>query len=121
MKSNDYLNEPILLDETYDGFKVYFVAFPEHTDPAELFDHDEKEIKKLYRDLDNYDLVWFCAHVFVKKAGIELGTDYLGGCLYKDYDDFVKIEKDGYLADMMETALKEARPAAKELAVSLLE
>lgn len=121
MSRLDYLCEPILVDDR-DGFKTYFAALPEHSDPLDNFDFEntEEEGRFLY-DLEHYNLVWFCAKVYTEKAGIELGSDYLGCCCYKDYEDFVKVEKSGYLSDMIHESLKEARKAAKEIAAALLE
>jgi hypothetical protein len=42
------------------------------------------------RGLENGSLIAFCARARVlwKETGEELGTDYLGGCIYKSLDDF---------------------------------
>jgi hypothetical protein len=50
---------------------------------------------------------WFCAKVTVKhlRTGFE-ATDYLGGCSYKSYDEFVKTPND-YFAQMVDTCVDE--------------
>ena len=40
---------------------------------------------------------WFCTCVRVvnKETGLELGCDYLGGCSYRSFDDFVGGHREG--------------------------
>jgi hypothetical protein len=86
------------------------------------------------KDLDNGNLIVFCAHAYVEHmpTGKVIGEDYLGNCIYKSFDDFVdhrecgkqnrkwaKQGKDGccgsYFSQMISEAIGEAREHAKEL------
>lgn len=40
------------------------------------------------RQLDNGSLIAFCARVRVLTDGLEIGSDYLGNCIYKSLADF---------------------------------
>ena len=96
--------------ETRDGFDIVFSVAPEDTDPRDLID-DDGEVTEAIR---NGEFAWFIARVEVKKAGITLGTDYLGGCCYRSAHEFVT---DGdYYEDMVEQAMSEARNTLAALA-----
>lgn len=62
--------------------------------------------------VDSGALVWFMAHVQVTRYGIALSDEYLGGCCYKSYSDFIS---DGYYSDMVEQAINEAKAKIAEL------
>ena len=68
-----------------ENFRVVVEALPE--DDLDLSFDDSGDIA---RKLDNGDLIAFVAHAYVehKDTGTILGEDYLGGCIYKDFDDF---------------------------------
>src|ERR1700688_5033456 len=68
-----------------ENFRVTVEALPE--DDLDLSFDDSGEIA---RKLDTGDLIAFVAHAYVeyKPTGATLGEDYLGGCIYKDFDDF---------------------------------
>lgn len=82
-------------------------ATPEDTDPADNFQFQD--------DIDavrNGDVAWFCAVVTVTdKTGRELGRDVLGGCAYRDGDEFVS---GPYFHDMVRNALGEARTTLEQ-------
>lgn len=88
--------------ETRDGFDIVFSVAPEDTDPRGFFDDDGEAVEAIR----NGEFVWFIARVEVKKAGITLGTDYLGGCCYRSAYEFVT-DGDCY-HDMVEQAMSEA-------------
>jgi hypothetical protein len=98
--------------ETVNGFDIVFSAAYEYTHPSDLFDETEEDMEKLLDDIDRGSLVWFIARVQACKHGIELGSDYLGGCLYKSYDDFLS---DHYYQDMQLNAIDEAKKAIAKL------
>ena len=54
-----------------------------------LCEYTEKELKEVYDKLDRCDLVYFCAHMEAYYNDIHLSDDYLGGCMYESYDQFV--------------------------------
>ena len=100
--------------EDKDGFQIYFYAYPETNGLEMTFDDSVDDIKELYRQINDGLLVYFVASVEAYKHGTKLGTDYLGGCLYKSFDDFIN-EKDGYITDMINEAVKEAKNTIKKL------
>lgn len=65
------------------NFTVQFNALPE--DDLDLsWDEDGSTAE----GLESGELCAFCAQVRVLFHGIELGADYLGGCIYKRPEDF---------------------------------
>lgn len=94
--------------ETYEGFEINFYAEPETEDPTGYFasgdDALDAETVEMIRN-GTYD--WFVAKVTASKAGIVLGTDYLGGCCYDSARDF-PTESGGYYEDMRDRAVSEA-------------
>jgi hypothetical protein len=56
--------------------------------------------------------VSFVAKVSVLRKGIEIGADYLGGCIYESLDDFAQganPKNADYCRDMMHEAVQHAR------------
>lgn len=94
-----------------DQIEISFEAQPEDISPSDMF--DEELMSDLQKTLDNdNDLQycgvshnWFCAKVTVSYKYFE-ATDYLGGCSYASYDEFVQ-EENGYFADMVQTCVDE--------------
>lgn len=89
--------------------------------------------------LDRSELIAFCAHVKVihTPTGAVLGEDYLGQCIYKDFDDFMdhrecgiqnrKYESQGergrcgsYFSDMIREAIGLARQNYKAMRLGKL-
>ena len=93
-----------LLVKQLEGFNIYFEALEEHLPLCELLiEESESTLKYIY----NNNLV-FCAKVSAEKAGIELSSDYLGGCIYESYEEFYNTKGD-YFDNMVETVLNEAK------------
>ena len=91
--------------ETINGIDINFIALNEEIPLSELLpDYTDEEINKIYEDN-----VVFCAKVEAKYKGIELASDYLGGCIYGWYDDFYDRYKDDYFKDMYNNVLKDAK------------
>ena len=97
------------------GFSIYFQALVEHSSISDSFDDSVQDIERLIKDVNNYDSVWFCAKVTAEKNGIELASDYLGGCYYDDYESFYIQYENDYFADMVSTVVNEAKEAIKGL------
>ena len=95
--------------ETRDGFDIVFSVAPEHIAPGDLFD-DDGEAAAAIRDGDGY---WFVARIEAKKHGVTLGTDYLGGCWYRSFEEFIG---DDYYAGMVDAAISQARDTLDKLA-----
>jgi hypothetical protein len=101
--------------ESRNGFDIVFSVTHEDTHPRELFDDSIDDIDEMCRKIDDGYLAWFVARVQAFKNGVELASDYLGGCLYDNARDFVK-ESGGYYEDMIETVITEAKQKIEELA-----
>lgn len=85
--------------------------------------------------LESGEFTAFTAHVYVMLNGRIIGEDYLGNCIYKDFDDFMDHKECGkqdreraaqgkegrcgsYFSDMIHTAIAEARKTlAKERSI----
>lgn len=86
--------------EEKEGFVIKTYATPEENEP----DFDDQEVLDQIKD---GSLEWFMVRVTASKQGIELGTEYLGGCCYKTWQDFIKAGN--YYSDMVDAAIKEAK------------
>jgi hypothetical protein len=95
---------------TQDGFDIRYAVFPEHIHPNDQFD-DEGETA---RAIDAGDYEWFVACVTASKNGVELHAEYLGGCCYRTYEDFMA--EGGYFDDMVADAIGMAKQHTQGLA-----
>ena len=91
-----------------DGFDVIVDKTWEDMDPADSFDDTCYDIKEIREDIDSGRLDWFMLRVRALVDGHELGSAYLGGCLYGDAREVLR---DGTAEDIIEEALVEARKA----------
>ena len=87
----------IIVDKTYDD-----------THPADCFDDSCYDIRKLCEDIDMGRYEWFMLRVRAMVDGLELGSAYLGGCLYEDAREVLS---DGTAEDQIYLALEEAKKA----------
>ena len=89
-----------------EGFEVIVDKTWEDCDPwdqlSECFDNKEQ----LYADIENGRYDWFMLRVRVLVDDHELGTAYLGGCLYEDPTEVLR---DGTAEDFIQEALAEAK------------
>ena len=99
---------------TAEGFEIRFRAYPEDTLLNDVFD-DEHETEDLNLRILRGELKYFIANVVVSASGFEVGSEWLGCCLYRSYDEFC-IEKDGYYDDMLRSAIIEAKENIKRIA-----
>ena len=95
--------------ETIDGFDIHFEALPEDLQLQDTFDDTVTDIDQLARDIDSGKYEYFCAKVSANKSGVELGTDYLGACLYDSIEQFYTEYHDDYFIDMVSSAIDEAK------------
>ena len=102
-----YVYETKTFYQMYNGIEFEIVLkFEEEDQPLEdTFDDSIHDIKELYRKIDNGTYVYFCAHMEAWYNDMHLSDDYLCGCLYKSYDDF--IESNDYFSDMKNIVLEE--------------
>jgi hypothetical protein len=91
-----------------DGFEVIVDKTWEDMDPADSFDDTCYDIKEIREDIESGRLDWFMLRVRALVDGHELGSAYLGGCLYGDARNVLT---DGTAEDIIEEALVEARRA----------
>jgi hypothetical protein len=103
--------EEIHSEETR-GFLVTTSIRPEDIHPRDLFDYSQEEIEDLCEKIDRDYYSWFCVRVEVRKRGVILGTDYLGGCLYENPKDFIQ---DAYYEDMVNNAIEDAKNNLKNI------
>ena len=104
-----------------DGFHIIVDKTYEDLDPKDMFDDSIDpdtglpyyDIDQMYQDINNGNLDWFMLRVRVFVAGVELGSDYVGGFLYEDAREVLT---DGVVEDMIWTAMEEAKRQVKDLA-----
>lgn len=87
-----------------DGFTVIVDKTYEDFNPRDHFEADDMD--EILRKIDNGTYEWFMLRVRVLVEGLELGSHYLGGCLYSDAREVLT---DGTAEDCIGEALKEAK------------
>jgi hypothetical protein len=93
--------------EPKDGFDLRLDCLIEYSHPDDLEDFENEEQRREHlRKIDLGLITWFCAKVTASRNGIDLASDYLGGCCYDSYEDFAE---DSYCMDMQYEAIKRAR------------
>lgn len=102
--------ETIKTEDTQ-GFHIVFSVRPEDMHPRDSF--ETEDIEDICRKIDSGAYVWFIARVEAYRHGVLLATDYLGGCLYDNYQDFLS---DGYYEDMVSNVIAEATQTIEKLA-----
>lgn len=104
------------VNEKMDGaFKVVHSWTYEDVSLADCFDESCFDINEMARKVDSGHLDWFVARVQYFYDGVEMGCDYLGGCLYEDVNKAFEDGLDGYLEDMEDRAREEAQSRALEM------
>ena len=89
-----------------DGFDIIVDKSYEDMDPKDCFDDECFNIKEMYSDIECGNLDWFMLRVRVMVEGLELASEYLGGCLYKDASEVLT---DGTAEDIIDVALEHAK------------
>ena len=92
---------------TRDGFDIIVDKTYEDLNPRDSFDDSCHDIDEIIKDIDRGHLEWFMLRVRVLVEGLELGSAYLGGCLYEDPREGLS---DGTAEDFIDEAMKEAKP-----------
>jgi hypothetical protein len=92
----------VIVDKSYEDLSLD-QCFDDSLDEngVPLFD-----LKEMARDIDSGNLDWFMLRVRVMVEGLEMGSHYLGGCLYKDAREVLT---DGTAEDCIGEALHEAK------------
>ena len=90
---------------TRDGFDIIVDKTYEDMHPRDHFEDDNMD--EIIRKIDNGTYEWFMLRVRVLVEGLELGSSYLGGCLYEDPNEILT---DGIAEDLIAGAMIEAKP-----------
>ena len=101
---------------TRDGFDIIVDKTYEDLNPRDCFDTDD--IDAIVKDIDRGHLEWFMLRVRVLVEGLELGSAYLGGCLYEDPNEVLT---DGIAEDFIAEAMKEAKSQVYRLSKKFAE
>lgn len=100
--------------------EISIETLPEDITPEEAFEDsgvDQGTIDEINDRLASGDMwAWCTVKVTASYNGIE-GTDYLGGCSYKDEDDFIL--NSGYYKDMVKSATAECYVEIKKMKKAL--
>ena len=86
------------------GFDIIVDKTYEDMHPRDHFEDDNMD--EIIRKIDNGTYEWFMLRVRVLVEGLELGSSYLGGCLYEDPREVLT---DGIAEDFIDEAMKEAK------------
>ena len=89
-----------------EGYEIIVDKSYEDLDPKDCFDESCYDIKEMYADIESGKLDWFMLRVRVMVEGLEMGSHYLGGCLYENAQDVLT---DGTAEDCIGEALHEAK------------
>lgn len=91
----------VVVDKTWEDIAI-----------RDCFDDSCYDIRDMERRVNEGLLDWFMLRVRVLLDGHELGTAYLGCCMYEDADEVLR---DGTAEDLIAEALIEARGEARRL------
>ncbi len=102
--SNRYYDELARFER--EGFDVIVDKTWEDIPLRDCFDDTCYDIREMELKVDSGQLDWFMLRVRVLVDDHELGSAYLGGCLYADAREVLS---DGTAEDQIQLALEEAR------------
>jgi len=102
----------ILAEFERDGYDIIVDKTHEDLDPRDSFDDTITDINEIIKDIDRGHLEWFMLRVRVLVEGLELGSAYLGGCLYEDPREILS---DGTAEDFITEAMVEAKSKVYKL------
>ena len=91
-----------------EGFDIIVDKTWEDLNVQDCFDDTCYDIDDICRQIEHGQLDWFMLRVRVCVEGHELGSSYLGGCLYSDAREVLS---DGTAEDQIFMALEEAKKA----------
>jgi len=89
-----------------DGYDIIVDKTYEDLNPRDSFDDTVCDVDEIIKDIDRGHLDWFMLRVRVMVEGLELGSAYLGGCLYEDPKEILT---DGTAEDFIAEAMVEAK------------
>jgi hypothetical protein len=85
----------IIVDKTWEDISV-----------ADSFDDTQFDIAEINHNIEHGNLDWFMLRVRVLVEGLELDSEYLGGCLYEDAREVLT---DGTAEDLIAQSLDNAK------------
>jgi hypothetical protein len=106
----------IIVDKTWEDLSLD-QCFDTSIDPASGKPY--YDVRKMARQVDQGDLDWFMLRVRVMLDGHEMGSHYLGGCLY-DWNKVKDVMTDGTAEDCIYSAMEEAKTEVRRLRTKLL-
>lgn len=109
------MDQTLIHTETRDGFIIKFFTCPEFTPITEVL--DIRDDAAAIAAVENGTLYYFCAKVTVSFGAVELGSEYLGCCVYENAKDF--IDPDSGYGDMVHELLAHARETIKTMCATL--
>ena len=89
-----------------DGYDIIVDKTWEELSIKDCFDDTQFDIAEINHNIEHGNLDWFMLRVRVLVEGLELGSAYLGGCLYEDPKDILT---DGTAEDFIAEAMVEAK------------
>lgn len=94
---------------TEDGLQIVWEAHLEDWSHVTELDDPELETK-----VELGELMLFAVRAVVRACGVELGDDWMGGCIYAQFEHF--LDEGGYADDMRDSLRRIARLRLAELA-----
>jgi hypothetical protein len=89
-----------------EGYEIIVDKTWEDMDPKDSFDDECWNMKQMYADIESGKLDWFMLRVRVLVEGLELDSEYLGGCLYEDARECLT---DGTAEDLITQSMANAK------------
>ena len=89
-----------------DGYDIIVDKTWEELTIKDCFDDTQFDIAEINHNIEHGNLDWFMLRVRVLVEGLELGSAYLGGCLYEDPREILT---DGTAEDFIAEAMVEAK------------
>lgn len=96
-------------ESTEGGLQIVWEAHPEDWSHVTELDDPELEAR-----VERGELELFSVRAVVKACGVELGDEWMGGCIYTKFGDF--LDDDDYADDMRDSLRRIARLKLTELA-----
>lgn len=95
-------------DEVVDGFAISWHITSCEENPRDHFCSDNPaDDEDIFQKIENGALEWFDVKCEASKAGVVLGSDYLGACCYESFKAFHDAQD--YARDMVAAAIADAR------------
>ena len=95
-----------------DGYDIIVDKTWEELSIKDCFDDTQFDIAEINHNIEHGNLDWFMLRVRVLVEGLELGSAYLGGCLYEDPREILT---DGTAEDFIAEAMVEAKSKVYKL------